>query len=388
MSRPDVALVTPYPPPGETHGGRSGVAGYSAQLARALTDTGAQVAVIAPREDGELARHSDGAIDVRRPFTRGAAALPRAAAAARATGAPAVHLQHETFLYGGPASVPALGPSLRGLRRGGRGVAVTMHHVVDPSAVDADFTRTHRVRAPAAIARAGLGGVQRTISRSADAVLVHEPGFAGLVPGARVVPHGIAVDPAHDERAAARERLGLDDRFTALCFGFLAPYKGLEIALEAAELAGDAIHLVVAGGRHPRLAADGDPYADDLRARHGATTTFTGLVPDAQVRDWFAAVDLALFPYPRPHATSGPLAIALGIGTPVLLSDALAACVGAPAELAVATDPRALAARLTALADDPHARERVGLATRMLAREREWPRVARRHLDIYTDISA
>jgi glycosyltransferase involved in cell wall biosynthesis len=383
VSRPDVALVSPYPPPGERHGGRSGVAPYAAQLAHALVDAGAEVCVVAPREEGEPARHLDGDVRVERPFVRGASALHRAAAAARITGAPAVHLQHETFLYGGPSSVPALGPALRSLRRARQGVVVTMHHVVDPGSVDAGFTAVHRVRAPWRVARAGLGRVQRTITRSADAVLVHEPGFADVVPDAHVVPHGIDVDPAAGEAAAARARLGLDERFTALCFGFLAPYKGLETALRAADIAGDGVHLVIAGGEHPRMAGDG--YADGLRALGPAT--FTGPVPDAGVRDWFAAADVALFPYPRPHATSGPLALALGAGTPVLLSEALAACAGAPATLAVPADPVALGGRLATLAADEAARDALAAASAALARDRSWPHVAQRHLEVYAEVA-
>ena len=383
MPRPDVALVSPYPPPGERHGGRSGVAPYAAQLAHALVDAGAAVCVVAPREEGEPARHLDGDVRVERPFARGASALHRAAAAARITGAPAVHLQHETFLYGGPSSVPALGPALRSLRRARQGVVVTMHHVVDPGSVDARFTAVHRVRAPWRVARAGLGRVQRTIARGADAVLVHEPGFADVVPDAHVVPHGIDVDPAAGEAAAARARLGLDGRYTALCFGFLAPYKGLETALQAAEVAGDAVHLVIAGGEHPRMAGDG--YAEGLRALGPAT--FAGPVPDAEVRDWFAAADVALFPYPRPHATSGPLALALGAGTPVLLSEALAACAGAPATLAVPADPVALGGRLATLAADAAARDALAAASAALARDRSWPHVARRHLEVYAEVS-
>jgi glycosyltransferase involved in cell wall biosynthesis len=383
VPRPDVALVSPYPPPGERHGGRSGVAPYTAQLAHALVGAGAEVCVLAPREDGEPVRHRDGRVRVERPFARGASALHRAAAAARITGAPTVHLQHETFLYGGPASVPALGPALRSLRRARQGVVVTMHHVVDPATVDAGFTAVHRVRAPWRVARAALGRVQRTISRSADAVLVHEPGFADVVREAHVVPHGIEVDPVAGEAAAARARLGLDGRFTALCFGFLAPYKGLETALRAADVAGDGVHLVIAGGEHPRMAGDG--YAERLRALGPAT--FAGPVPDADVRAWFAAADVALFPYPRPHATSGPLALALGAGTPVLLSEALAACAGAPATLAVPSDPVALGGRLTTLAADAVARDALASASAALARDRSWPQVARRHLDVYAEVA-
>ncbi|CAA9239372.1 MAG: hypothetical protein AVDCRST_MAG54-1423, partial [uncultured Actinomycetospora sp.] len=340
MPAPDVALITPYPPSGQRHGGSSGVASYSANLAHALAARGAAVRVLAPAIAGEPARSADGPVEVLRPFRRGTRALPHAARAARASGAPVTHLQHELFLYGGPGSVPGLLPALGALRTGGRRSVVTMHHVVDPRTVDAEFTRTHRVSAPPAVARAGLGGVQSAIGRMASEVIVHEPSFAAHVPGATVVPHGIET-PDRTERTAARAALGLDDRFLALCFGFLAPYKGLELALAAADRAGPDVHLVVAGGEHPRLATARDGYAHELADAAPANATFTGYVPDAHVASWFAAADVALFLYPQPFAASGPLSLALAHGTPALVSPGLARTVDAPDGLVTPLDAAA-----------------------------------------------
>jgi hypothetical protein len=67
----------------------------------------------------------------------------------------------------------------------------------------------------------------------------------------------------------------------------------------------------------------------------------------------------------------------------VLLSEALARTVGAPEELAVGTDPAAIAARLGALAGDSAERDRLRAAAASLAAGRSWPEVARRHLDLY-----
>ena len=386
MPAPDLALISPYPAGGERHGGFSGVAGYTSRLATALADRGAEVTVIAPTEDGAQKRERHGGVTVERRFDPGASALPRAAHAAHATGAPVVHLQHETFLYGGPSSVPGLPRALRWLRRGGSAAVVTMHHVVEPQTIDRDFTRLHRVRAPARVARAGLARVQNAIRRNARAIVVHEPGLARAVPEATVIPHGIDVIDANTR--LARERLGLQDerRLLVLCFGFLAPYKGLEAALAGARAAGDAVRLVVAGGQHPRLATAGDDYADRLEQHWGDVADFTGYVPGTAVADWFAAADVALIPYPRPFATSGPLALALGAGTPALLSVPLAACIGSSTAEAVPADAESIAARLSLLARDSGARERLAAATRELARERAWPQVAERHLELYEEV--
>jgi glycosyltransferase involved in cell wall biosynthesis len=384
MHAPDVALISPYPPAGQRHGGWTGVASYTANLAHALAAESGSVTVVAPREPGEPAVADLGRVRVERSFERGAGAVPAAMRAARRTGADVVHLQHEAFLYGGPASVPGLVSGLASLRRSRVGAVVTMHHVVDSRTVDRSFTRMHRVAAPPAVARAGLTAVGGAIGRLADRVIVHEPAFAWSVRNATVVPHGVESSPT-PPREQARTRLGLD-RFTVLCFGFVAPYKGLEPALDAARIAGPEVELVVAGGEHPRLRESDDRYGEDLRATN-PHARFPGFVPEESVADWFAGTDLALFLYPQPVSTSGGIALALAHGTPFLLSPEMAATTGAPDALVASRNPSKLASALRLLASDPAALERVRRAASALGGDRSWRAVARRHLEIYEEVS-
>jgi glycosyltransferase involved in cell wall biosynthesis len=382
--QPDVTLIAPYPPAGERHGGHSGVASYTANLAHGLAGEGARVAVVAPELDGDPPCFTDGPIEVHRQFRMGRGALPSAARAARRLRSGVVHLQWELFLYGGPQSIPGLFPALRSLGRG-RGsspLVTTLHQVVDPGEVDASYTRHHQVAAPALVARNGLSAVQRAVTWSSAATIVHEESFTGIIPSATVIPHGIETVVAGD-RASSRAALGLDDRLVALCFGFVAPYKGVEVLLDAARLAGPDVSVVIAGGEHPRVRG----FAADLQARYGDVARFTGYVPDADVSRWFAAADVAVFPYPRPFSSSGALALALAHRTPVLLSPALARCAGAPSAVTVPVDPTALAERLTALASRPDELTELREWDSTLAEGRSWPSVARRHIELYQEVS-
>lgn len=391
--RPDVALVAPYPPAGERHGGHSGVASYTANLAAALAAEGVRVTVVAPylpepHADGhtEPDDFCDGDVTVQRRFPLGHTALPRAAAAAADVDAPVVHLQWETFLYGGPAALRGLVPSLYGLRHASAPLVTTMHQVLDPATIDRATTALHRVGVPAPLARVGIGTVQKVIAAASDVTVVHEQAFRRVVPGATVISHGIERPPAID-RAAARARLGLGpigSRLVVVCFGFLAPYKGLELAADAAALAGPDVQVVFAGGEHPRM--QGDSYADELAVRAAGRATFTGWVPDDDVADWFAAADVALFSYPKPFAASGALALALAHGTPVLLSPAMARCVGAPSTLLATMQPGPLARQLDVLATQSERLKELADWTAVLRAEREWPAVARRHAEVYDQL--
>jgi glycosyltransferase involved in cell wall biosynthesis len=385
---PDVALIAPYPPRGERHGGHSGVASYAANLAHALSDHGMRVSVVAPDIAGDPPRFADGPVDVRRAYPLGRRALPAAMAAASSTGASVVHLQFELFLYGGTASLlglpAALGRAIWALD--GSPLVTTMHQVVDPTAVDRHYTQLHRVGLPAPIAGAGIAAIQAAVVRSSAATVVHEAAFRRVVPTATVIPHGIE-DVTPLDRADARHRLGLDGRFTVLCFGFLAPYKGIEVVLDAARLAGAAVHVVVAGGEHPRMSGEGG-FAARLRTRYGDTATFTGWIPDHDVLAWFSAADVAVFPYPRPFSSSGALALALAHRTPTLLSPPLARTAGAPSVTTAPMDPRALAQRLVELAASPAALFELRSWTTVLASGRRWPAVARQHAQVYEGVVA
>jgi glycosyltransferase involved in cell wall biosynthesis len=378
-------MISPYPPAGRRHAGRSGVASYAGNLAQALGERGLAVTVVAPTEpDLPAGRETDGPVTVERSFERGPAAVPSAARAALATGAPVVHLQHEFFLYGGVTSMPGLLPGLGLLRARGVGPVVTMHHAVDPAEVDDDFVRMHRVRAPRPALRLGLATVQGTIGRLARRVIVHEDKFASVVRDATVVPHGVeAVEP----RAEVATDLPDDGRLTLICFGFLAPYKGLELALEAASLAREDVRLLIVGGEHPRLLDGGERYGDSLRARWPDAGEFAGYVDDAELPHWFALSDLALFLYPRPFATSGALALAVAHGLPALLSPTLAGLVGAPADLVAPTDAAGLAERLRGLAAAREELEPLRRQSAQLTRDRSWSAVADRHGEIYEEVS-
>lgn len=160
----DVALISPYPEPGQPS--ETGVAWYTQGLARALARAGAAVTVVAPGGDGSVGRvETDGEVRVERCFTRGPTGPLRAAGAALSTGAPVAHVQHEAFLYGGPGSVPGMLAALGRLKGRSRGPVVTMHQVVAPQSIDRSFTGMHRVGIPPAVARTGLSTLQSSISR-------------------------------------------------------------------------------------------------------------------------------------------------------------------------------------------------------------------------------
>jgi len=382
VQRPDVTLVSAYPPPGDLHGGSSGVASYTANLARALAREGVDVAVVAPHEAPEdPSLHDDGPVRVHRSGPRGRTALGDAVRVAAELGGGVTHVQHEWFLWGGPSSIPDVFRGLRRLSGGAAPSIATMHQVVRRGVVDRAFTEVHGLPAVPQLVGPGFQALQRSLASQVDHVVVHEPAFREALPDATVIPHGLEPGSPLSKQQARRD-LGLDDRLVVLNFGFVAPYKGLDTALRGIEAAGPDVLGVVAGGPHPR---HGEDMLRHLQARFDHTARFTGFVADEDVATWFRASDVALMLYPRPHASSGVLALALANDCPALLSPGLADTVGAPDVMRTQDDPVAVATDLRALVDDPTRAHHLRTAGRRLATGRDWAATARAHAALYEE---
>lgn len=144
-----------------------------------------------------------------------------------------------------------------------------------------------------------------------------------------VVPHGIndVTPTATCSRREARQRLGFtaDDKIL-LCFGNIAPYKGLEVSIGAlAELISDDQHfrLVIAG---PVKNRDCEDYwrqlvgmIDDLNLGDYVRKAVRR-IPEDEVGVFFKAADVSVLPYKRIYQ-SGVLLLSYRQGLPVIAAD-------------------------------------------------------------------
>ena len=111
-------------------------------------------------------------------------------------------------------------------------------------------------------------------------------------------------------------------------------------------------------------------------------------MPDGEVGLWFRAADVALLTHPKPHGSSGALALAIANDTPLLMSEGMADTTGAPDDLIAPGDPTALADRLRVLAENESERDALRIAGAPLGQERSWHDVADAHLALYEEVSA
>lgn len=156
-------------------------------------------------------------------------------------------------------------------------------------------------------------GLESWVLRRADAVTTI---CAGLrddilsrgVPGERVTVVPNAVDremlqPASPQRAAKlRTELGEPGELLVGYIGSLHPYEGLELLLEAVQRLGPERR------RFRFLVAGGGSAEAGLRARAralglGEQLRFLGRLPHAEIRDYYAAMDVLIYPRRRSELT-------------------------------------------------------------------------------------
>lgn len=199
-----------------------------------------------------------------------------------------------------PFQVPAYLVMARALRAGGCRVVGLCHNVLPHERRPSDKP------------------LMRALLRSCDAILVHSPAEAAVAAGLASTPVETASLPLHLPNAKPPEPTLADPRPTRhrlLFFGFVRPYKGLDVLLRALAETKPEISLTVAG----EIWAERDELLNlvsDLQLGDRVTLT-DGYVAAADVPAYFAAADALVLPYRSGTASQNAL-IALQFGIPVV----------------------------------------------------------------------
>jgi glycosyltransferase involved in cell wall biosynthesis len=399
VTAPTVVHLTPFPHAGDTRPA-PGVPAFISRLLPAYAAAGVPLQrVVADRGSGRRPprEYPSRGIEVVRAYRPGVRFGACVLALARAHG-DVVHAQHEVFLYGGPPAAAQFPAVLRAGARG-RPSVVSIHGVVDLTSVDRGFVAANGSGAPPALVRRMLRALVGASARAADHVIVHEDALGERlsdqygVPAERVsviplpVPDSVAIT-----REDARRARGFT-RPTALFFGFVTGYKGLPLLLDAwarYRADGGDGELVVAGGRHPRLAGrpayEREYAALQQRAAGIGGVRWDGYAAEEDVPAYLAGADALVLPYRDGLAASGPMSLALAYGTPILASDVLAA--SAPDLAGVAPREVGPWAELLHAALHTDLGEGLAAAARRAGRERSLEAVAQRTVTLYRELAA
>ncbi len=212
-----------------------------------------------------------------------------------------------------------------------------------------------------------------------------------------LVPCGVDVRKFRPiDRSKARKRIALPDKPTIVYVGRLVPRKGVDTLVEAFALLPPRLdaRLVIVGGE-PGVEISPETkrlstLAEKLEVRE--KITFTGSRPQAELRRYYGAADVAVtVPHYEPFGMT-PLE-AMACGTPVVGSHVggikTSVVDGKTGYLVPPKDPEALAGRLLHLLSDGELRDRMGRAARRRIKEHyTWERVARLAAAAFAEVAA
>lgn len=203
----------------------------------------------------------------------------------------------------------------------------------------------------------------------------------------RQIPHG----PLHLE-AASEIPADEDSRPLFLLVGRIKPYKGVDVLIRAVQLMPEAVRA------RCRFRVVGKPFIDTAELRQLAQSCGVAdaiafdfrYVEDSELTALLRQAGVLVFPY-RAIDASGLLMAALPAGRPIIASrlGLFAEMLedGRHGRLVPPGDPAALAAAMTALAENPGLRRAMGEEVRRLAADAPtWPSIAEATHALYAEV--
>jgi glycosyltransferase involved in cell wall biosynthesis len=316
-----------------------------------------------------------------------------------------VHVQHEFNMFG-PVSTALMFPILLFLLRlSGSKTVVTLHAVVTPAEVDAEFARKFAFpKNMWPILRMVIAGIYLSTLSLSPRVIVHamllkqqlERAYSFNTDKISHIPIGVDNTPL--SIASGKWTRLLSGKKVILFFGYLGERKGVEYLLyafrELSKLHPDWI-LVVAGGLLPYSG----PYVDRLtniidklgisdRTILLTTTPF----PPNELHELFHIAEFVTLPYTMSISGSFALSFAMQHGKPVVASNlgVLSEELGYGQEgiLCQPADTTDLLRAMNSLVADPSQREKFASNMRQKAVSRNWPTVAQKTYELYLEAVA
>lgn len=247
-----------------------------------------------------------------------------------------LHLEYDVYLYGGVVAAVILPFVLRliAMLRGAQ-IVTTLHGVVSQRVVTREMLRENGFVLPySRIGKLGFYTIYSLFNWACDRIIVLEIKLGEIleseygVPRRKlfVCPHPLMYENVRPSMAEARARCGISEGRMALFFGYASYYKGLDVLLDAVEIARRdlpdlQLHLVAS--RHPRLQGS-SRYEEFYRAFEAKTATagahLYDFVPEEKLADLLAASDVVVLPYTAAYGASGALNAVFAARRPVLVS--------------------------------------------------------------------
>jgi glycosyltransferase involved in cell wall biosynthesis len=322
----DLLVIASYPPKDTIHNDKIvGVASYTKLLLSEISKehTDDHITVLCEAFESKTQYDEDG-ISIRRRWRRGnLISILSLFSNALFRKERTILVSFELYMFGGLFTTALSLILLSILRMSGKRVIFILHQA---PATLSDFIDNP---IQAAMLNAGKYFFYNLVLLASSHIIVFEEQLKenlGQNPKIMVIPHFV---PNSDQKNKIEARRVLDlpkENFIVLYFGFLAPYKGVDLLIRQWRKSED-FTLIIAGGINPNHKDNASINAHVRTIKQSSIEKHilvTDFIPEDRISYWFSACDAVILPYRTFLSSSGPLSLAFSYERPVLLSKALA----------------------------------------------------------------
>lgn len=335
-----LAVISPYPSRGETYSkGTTGVASYSKNVVR---DIGHDVIVLTDYTK-RPETYAEKATLVNRCYAKGSPLMwfDIYKNLSTFTEVKTVLIHFDFSMYGSLLTTAFIIPFLFALKLAGYDVSVVAHHVIldvtklsghlglTGSFVDHAKAQIYNVIFRTFFVLLGLTSHQVIVLEE-----ILKTRLSRFVKSNKIVtiPHAVDTSVTTVSKAAARKKLGIgQDEQVVLFFGFVNWFKGADFFVDTfqnvSELLSKKARFIIAGGKSPTMSdkAFYNTYFDRVSrtVKNSKRVEMTGYIPQEQIKLYFAASDLVVFPYRDLMCASGVLSLTFSYMKPFIVSSEL-----------------------------------------------------------------
>lgn len=336
-----IAYVSIYPKKGEKHPYTSGVAFFTRELsANTPFKKEDKLFILCNKINNKSEKYKDDDYFIRRCFDRNPKFIYQIINEVKTIKPDLIHLQQELALFGSPITAFLLQWLLFVLRLMGNKTVITLHGIVPLSSIDKNFIKENNSSLPIWFVKIAFFIIYKPLCLWSAKVIVHGEYFKNVL----IKEYGVSANKIEATdigierltggiKASACKILNISSKKNIVLYmGYLTGYKGLDLLIEGfskyAKLNKKA-YLIIGAGKHPKLFDNKDYLTEYKRIEDKAREMipkdqyrWVGFIQEKEMKEYFGASDVSVYPYTICMGPSGPMAISIAHNRPFLASRA------------------------------------------------------------------
>jgi len=332
-----IVHISIYPDKGKKHIKSGGVTSYTKNLINNIPyEESDQVYILCNKIDGKYDSYTEDNIQVIRCFDKNPKFIYQLYKEIQKINPDTIHIQQELSLYGNIITAYLLQWLILLLSK--YNTTITLHGVISIKNIDQNFVKENNSTLPVWLVKLAFLIIYKPLCLFSKGIIVHENIFKKILieeykikeNKITVIPHGIEDFQALSQQEAIKHLSLPKDKNIALFMGYLTGYKGLDLLIEGFSeyiKQDPKAYLVIGAGKNPKLKDDTNYLNEYKRIQDKAQKLlgdhhqWVGFIEEQDIKYYYSASDVSIYPYTNQLSSSGPMSIAIGFEKPFLASE-------------------------------------------------------------------